>query len=64
MGAKIYSYTPGNIESLYGKLMEIEELTLDEKEMAVQNNYEFVSKYFNQDKIANLQYEYFSELID
>ena len=64
MGAKIYSYTSGNVESLYGKLMEIEGTTLDEKEMIVKNNYEFVSKYFNQDKVANLQYEYFSELAD
>jgi sulfur carrier protein ThiS len=44
--------------------MEIEGTSLDEKEMVVKNNFEFVSKYFNQDKVANLQYEYFSELAD
>ena len=64
MGARIYSYTSGNIESLYGKLMEIEGTTSDEKEIIINNNNEFVSRYFDQDVIANLQYGYFSELLD
>ena len=62
MGARIYSYTSGNIESLYGKLIEIEDTTLNERERILKNNHKFVSKYFDQDAIANLQYGYFSEL--
>ena len=64
MGARIYSYTSGNIESLHGKLIEIEGTTLDEREIILKNNHKFVLKYFDQDAIANLQYAYFSELID
>jgi len=64
MGARIYSYTSGNVESLYGKLIEIEGTTLDEREIILKNNHKFVSKYFDQDAIANLQYAYFSELVD
>lgn len=64
MGAKIYSYTSGDIESLYGRIMEIEGMALGEKEIIIKNNYKFVSKYFDQDEIATLQYKYFSELAD
>ena len=64
MGARIYSYTSGNIESLYGKLIEIEGTSLDEREIILKNNHKFVSKYFDQDAIANLQYGYFLELAE
>jgi glycosyltransferase involved in cell wall biosynthesis len=64
MGARIYSYTSGNIESLYGKLIEIEGTSLDEREIILKNNHKFVSKYFDQDAIANLQYGYFLELVE
>ena len=64
MGARIYSYTSGNIESLYGKLIEIEGIALDEREIILKNNHKFVSKYFDQDAIANLQYGYFLELAE
>ena len=64
MGARIYSYTSGNIESLYGKLLEIKDITLYEREKVLKNNHKFVSKYFDQDAIANLQYGYFLELAE
>jgi galacturonosyltransferase len=64
MGAKIYSYIPGNIDSLYEKIMEIESINLNEKEAIVKGNYDIVSRHFDRDLIASLQYGYFSELVD
>ena len=58
MGAKIYSYKPGNIASLYEKIIEIEGLKLGYRNSLLEDNYKFVSKYFDQDEIANLQYKY------
>ena len=58
MGAKIYSYKPGNIASLYEKIIEIEGLKPDYRDSLLEDNYKFVSKYFDQDEIANLQYKY------
>jgi glycosyltransferase involved in cell wall biosynthesis len=64
MGAKIYSYNPGNIESLYEKLTVIEKTTLQEKEEILSNNFKFVSLFFEKEAIANLQYKYFIELVE
>ena len=64
MGAKIFSYTPGNIGSLFEQTIEVEKLTLEEREIILKNNHKFVSKYFDQDTIANLQYECFLEMAE
>lgn len=58
MGAKIYSYKPGNIASLYEKIIEIEGLKPGYRDSLLEDNYKFVSKYFDQDEIAKLQYKY------
>lgn len=58
MGAKIFSYKPGNIPSLYEKIIEIEGLKPDFRKSLLEDNYKFVSRYFDQDEIANLQYKY------
>jgi glycosyltransferase involved in cell wall biosynthesis len=64
MGARIYSYEFGNIESLFGILLKIDNASIDDREEVLANNYKFVSKYFDQNQIANLQYGYLSELIE
>jgi glycosyltransferase involved in cell wall biosynthesis len=64
MGAKISTYTPGDIESLIININKIERLTSIKRNDILNNNYEFVSKYFEQDEIATLQYKYFSELAE
>jgi glycosyltransferase involved in cell wall biosynthesis len=62
MGANIYTYAPGDIRSLIASINKIEGLTSIKKNGILNNNYEFVSKYFEQDMIADAQYQYFREL--
>ena len=62
MGAKIFTYIPGDVQSLYKAIQEIKKLTSYEIVAIKNNNNKFVSKYFDQDVIANLQYGYFSEV--
>lgn len=64
MGAKIYSYESGNIESLAREILEIVNTRVDKREEILNNNHKFVSKYFDQDDIAKLQYSFLLELID
>jgi glycosyltransferase involved in cell wall biosynthesis len=64
MGAIIYSYIPGNIDSLYEKIIEIEGIRSSEKELILKKNHEFVSRHFDQNDIANLQYGYLLELAE
>jgi glycosyltransferase involved in cell wall biosynthesis len=62
MGAKIYSYKSGDIESLYKKLKEIQQLSLKERQIIIKSNHKFARKNFDKDNIANIQYKYLSEL--
>lgn len=62
MGATIFSYVSGNIDSLVKKITEIEALSFNERDIILKKNHKFVATHFDQNKIANLQYRYFLDL--
>ena len=63
MGASILSYVMGDVESLWSVISKIEQLTSEDQDKILASNYKFVSEYFQKDKIANIQYNFLSELI-
>ncbi len=63
MGAHIFTYVPGNIQSLYKEILRIEELPLKERVDIKNRNYNFVCKYFEKSSVAKIQYQCISELI-
>ena len=63
MGAKILSYVMGDIESLQSAIGKIEQLTPEERSKMIVSNYKFVLENFQKDKIANIQYQFLSELM-
>ena len=46
------------------EILEIVNTRVDKREEILINNFKFVSKYFDQDDIAKLQYGFLLDLID
>jgi len=55
MGAKIYTYSPGNIDELERIIKYISNLPQKTINKILKNNFDFVNKYFNQKIIAKKQ---------